>query len=402
MIRKWMRQEKAHEKQMDMYDEDLRKYEETIQKKLRLIDDQESEDNFNEQVNDLNKEIQKLQSDIYKITFDDTEEGKNKRYELEQQLDEKIKELEKLKKNRSNDLRKKDLNDQLEAYQKDIEAKKKAEDQKYNLEKERLELEKKENEYYYNELIANEAKFQEMKTDIVKNGTSNVQGILNGFLEQFKNMNAQVIKEIGMSWQELQNQISNMEGLPSKYPTAPPSSNNNNNNGTQEPIISQREKDWQKYLQNKLNWETASTAKKKQLNQENIALREKWLFPDGSYTDLKKLKIGQYHTGGVVGGIDTKYSNFINNLLKPNEEFAKLLKGEVVLSKPQLPILANNIANLQNAALRSNQPQSQPSSVSFDVDINIDKVANNMDINKIADQVINRTMSKMKPYGFIR
>lgn len=389
--------EKAHQRQLEMYDEDLRAYEDSINQKLRLIDDQASEDEYNEQLNGLLKEQKDLQSQIFTLSLDDSQESALKRHELEQQLDDKVKEIEKLKKNRNKDLRKQDLNDQLDAYQKDVEAKKKAEDKKYEMERDRLEREKRDNEYYYNELIANESQFQSMREDIIQNGTNNIQGILSQFLEAFKNMNVQVIKEIGMSWQDLQNQIGNMEGLPSKYPSTPPSSNDNNN--TTEPIISQRDQAWQQYLQNKLNWETASAAKKKQLQKENEAMREKWKFPDGSYDALKNLKT--YHTGGIVGGKETNDTKLIKSFLdlKPNEEFAKLLNEEVVLSKPQVPNLANNIRSL----LSSFTPKQMTGGIiQIDNLVNIGNVTKdaNINIKQLVKEASNELVNQMRPYGF--
>ncbi|MGK4040959.1 phage tail tip lysozyme [Heyndrickxia oleronia] len=389
--------EKAHQRQLEMYDEDLRAYEDSINQKLRLIDDQASEDEYNEQLNGLLKEQKDLQSQIFTLSLDDSQESALKRHELEQQLDDKVKEIEKLKKNRNKDLRKQDLNDQLDAYQKDVEAKKKAEDKKYEMERDRLEREKRDNEYYYNELIANESQFQSMREDIIQNGTNNIQGILSQFLEAFKNMNVQVIKEIGMSWQDLQNQIGNMEGLPSKYPSTPPSLNDNNN--TTEPIISQRDQAWQQYLQNKLNWETASAAKKKQLQKENEAMREKWKFPDGSYDALKNLKT--YHTGGIVGGKETNDTKLIKSFLdlKPNEEFAKLLNEEVVLSKPQVPNLANNIRSL----LSSFTPKQMTGGIiQIDNLVNIGNVTKdaNINIKQLVKEASNELVNQMRPYGF--
>ena len=74
--------------------------------------------------------------------MDDSIEARTRVHELNKDLAKKDEQIEKLQNDRSIKLRKKNLNDQLDIYRKEVQAKKDAENQKYERTKERLALEK--------------------------------------------------------------------------------------------------------------------------------------------------------------------------------------------------------------------------------------------------------------------
>ena len=133
---------------------------------MREIDDEADEEDFQRELIKLKEEQGKIESEIAKLALDDSYEARAKREQLEKELAAKIEEIENLTRNRSKELRKQSLQDQLDNMKKEIEAKKEQENEMYEAEKERLEKIRKETEYHYNELINNEIKFQNSASNI--------------------------------------------------------------------------------------------------------------------------------------------------------------------------------------------------------------------------------------------
>src|SRR5690554_6842312 len=124
--------------------------------------------------------------------MDDSVEAKLQLAELNKQLAEQEDEIAEYQHDHSIDLRKENLKDQLDAYKKDINAKKKAEDTKYDLEKDRLDRIKRETEKHYDELINDERKFAQIKTDILNGNIDEVKNAFGSF-KTFVNSNLEFI-----------------------------------------------------------------------------------------------------------------------------------------------------------------------------------------------------------------
>lgn len=203
--------DKKHEKKMKQYDEELDRINEVYNDAIEAIDKQESEDTYQKELSDLQGQRADVQGNIDKIALDNSIEAEARRAELKKQREELDKQIEELKHNREVELRKESLQEELEKNQKEVEDKKEAEKDKFDASKERLEDEKKELEYYYNEILANEREWNDLRTQIINEETDEVEARLQGFLDNFKGKNEEVTKDLQSSWQELKNLLDEIK-----------------------------------------------------------------------------------------------------------------------------------------------------------------------------------------------
>lgn len=203
--------EKAHEKQMEMYDEDLERFEEVINAKLRLIDEQAEEEDYNKELSKLQSQEQEIVNKINVLSLDDSYEAKAKRLELQKELENIREQIEEKRVNRERELRKRNLQDQLDDYREDIENKKEIEQEKYDVEKERLENLKEQTRYYYDEMINDERRYAQIREQIYQGSTQDILSILNNFLSEFEKYNQGTVMSLKSSWVELLNLISTVK-----------------------------------------------------------------------------------------------------------------------------------------------------------------------------------------------
>lgn len=204
-------EENAHKRRIERLDEQLNKYEEIIKAQLDSIDRQEDEDSFNKDLSKVQEERAEIVRQISVLSMDDSLEARARVSELNKQLAEQDERIEEMKHNRTIDLRKQNLNDQLNAYKKDIEEKKNAEDAKYERIKLRIEQEIQLEEWKYDKLINDEQYYADLRQEIIDGNLENVQESLQGFLDEFDNYNKRTVQGIESSWQSLLNMIREIE-----------------------------------------------------------------------------------------------------------------------------------------------------------------------------------------------
>ncbi len=396
--------EKAHEQRMEMYDEDLSKFEDTVRRKMDLIDSQYEEDNFNRNLSKLQTEEQDIRNRINVLMLDNSQNAIAKRLELEKQLKDIQEQIEQQQRERENKLRKDSLQEELDKYKEEIEGKKEAEDEKLDTAKESADKEVDAIEYKYNELLANERYFAEVRKQIMSGNYDYLQNQLMDYLDFFRGYNEDTIRDLGLSWQGLKNDIDSILNSSNQFNNIKTGGSNSGTNdattsaalkqylenkrmvesGTgvtaerlaqlseennlfrstygfkdgsyfdllkqYDPDAYKRERDsaWHKYLNNKRLAETGNPTAERaaQLKSENDTLRNRWSFPDGRYNDLKSLT--KYHDGGVVGGKSNRITELVSKLFngKPNEQAIMALKGELYAPQKNMPNFFNNLKNL--------------------------------------------------------
>lgn len=363
--------ENAHQDKMDMYDEDISKYEEIVNRKLRLIDDQADQDSFNKDLTKLQQERQALQSRINNLSLDDSVEAQAKRVELEKQLAELTETIEEKKTGRTRDLRKRNLQDELNSFKKSVDEQRKTDEEKYKSEKERLEDVRKETEYKFNEMINNERKFATIREQILAGNLDNVKLQMQGFLDDFEGMNEDTVKGIESSWQGLLNVIDSVKaaqtdlgGIPANNSSSPDNSLEvgDNSVGTRGRLRSGTFADSSSAhsLATKLKADYNALDARVESTNGGYKVVGDFFSYDRAEKVLERLKqlgflkvghLEKYHTGGIVGGTGSKLASLIDNLankfsIKPNEQLVKALKGEVMIPQSNIP---NLIRNFQSA-----------------------------------------------------
>lgn len=126
-----------------------------------------------------------------------------------------------------------------------------------------------------------------------------------------------------------------------------------------DPNQAEKIRDWYTYLRNKrLYPKSTSVEEKKRMNDENIALRAKWGFPDGSPESLGKLDPLKFHDGGIVGSKSSQLGEMLNKFFNtsPDEQIIKSLKGELQIPPKNFGNVIQNVQNLAASMARDNTP----------------------------------------------
>jgi len=331
--------EEQHEQIMDQYDDQLDKIQEIINKELERLNETEDEYDFNKNLSNLQKEQQDIQTDINKYALDTSPEGVAKLVELKEELADKNAEIEDLQHDRSLELQKSALEQQLEDYQTDIEAKQEAEDEKYEALKEELDDEREEYEDYYNDLANDEQYWADMRQSIIDSSNAqitalfaqlglNIDGTMTGIANSIDQNLIAKIQAGTATVEDLQNAINalNNEETTSYSDSSSSSSNSSSSISTQTPSSTG--------LDNTVIGSDGLT--------EYTRYMRNLVISGGS--------IPIYHDGGIVGeetGNSSKVTQLVNKLfnIKSGEMLAKLADGELVISKSNI---SNFLPNLQN------------------------------------------------------
>ena len=137
-------------------------------------------------------------------------------------------------------------------------------------------------------------------------------------------------------------------------------------------------------------------------NKVNDAKSNSTAFSNESYI-IKGVKVSKYHDGGIVGkNVGSKQlPDFLMSLaespLQPNEAFAKLLNGEVVLNNNQMGNLFNNIGNVVTPLASNiiNKNTQEPLNISIG-DVNVYNPDNSdMIVNEIVKELPLKVMQKL-------
>lgn len=401
-------EEKRHKQATDNLDDELKQFEDYINARIKALDREENEHDYNRELEKKQKAILETQKNIDVLSLDDSFEAKAKKAELIKQLAEQEDEINEYQHDHSIDLRKENLKDQLDAYKKDIDAKKKAEDTKLNLEKDRLDRIKRETEKHYDDLINDEQKFAQIRSDIINGNIDKVKSafaefktFVNGNLEFIGNsISANLITKMEQALALLESANSANMSIPSLESTNPSSNTSgrqpmavldsgsfelvNNRAIMQSRLLASllgASADWEGYGQN----QTIIIGGKRFKPAKNVdgttylSIREvaealghqvEW--------DEKKRQIRIYHEGGIVGdksfGFVDKFNKFFNT--SANEHIIKALTNEILI--PPKNIERYLIPNMQKLIANAT-PQLQfagGGNVTYNMNVHIDKVEN--------------------------
>ncbi|MFB0831564.1 phage tail tape measure protein [Brevibacillus laterosporus] len=443
------KEEKRHKKVMDGLDDELNRYKDIVNERLKSIDREVSEKEYNDELARLQKERQELQEKYNKLHLDKSVEGQYQLNEVKKQLAEKDREIEELNYKRGVELRKDNLNDNLDKFQKEIDAKKKAEDAKYDATKDRLnqekrdlekqldeykeyidrqielennkhdrllkniEEEKKRTQEKFDELINDERRFAQMRQNILNGNLNAMSSDLDKFAKFIKdNMSTigdSIANNLLAKIEEAKRAINQLNNIPIGSGTSVGGGSTSGGNGGKSPNKWQQYKDkvneivyakgeWTKAYnkgdtKNQKYWEDRAKPYYKLLPAELTNLLKGMEYKE-AYDWYK----GTFHEGGIVpGGTPDHLTKVVNSMfnLKPNEGVIKALGEELMI--PPENITNNFFPNLQNLiksfvpTLPSTlTPQIASSSTPIVVNFNIDKLMGTQkEIKSLADKAMN-------------
>jgi LysM repeat protein len=331
--------EKAHDKKIDMLDDEMDKYSDLIKQRLDSIDKQEDTDNYNKELASKQKERQDILNQINVLSMDTSVEGQRRVADLRQELADKELEIEEFKHDREIQLRKDNLNQQLEDKQAQIDAQKEQENAAFEAQKATLEAERVALERHWENLLNDERKWAEIRQQVLNGEFANITKDLTGFASELNKHMGTIGESITQNLIDKINEAKNsMKEL--KGGSAPGSGGSGSSGGGSQ----------QKRYHTVKRGDTYS-----ELAEQYYGDASKWKkIYDANGIDPKKLQIGSkllipYHQGGLVGDKPGgKLPELINRLFntKPNEQVIKALKGELMI--PQQNIMKNFLPNMQS------------------------------------------------------
>ncbi|NBI28592.1 phage tail tape measure protein [Chengkuizengella marina] len=369
----------AHDEKMDLLDDELSKYEDIINKQLDAIEDQESEDDFNKKLAKSEGEAQEIRGKINELSLDDSTETKASILELEEELADKLEEIEEMKHDREVDLRKENLQHNLDTKKKEIDAERDAAQEKYEIELDELNRKKEAEQQYWQDKIDDQRYYNELIEKANK-------GHVNNLLSELDRMSDSVKDDMKKLGDVIEgNLIDKLDEAADKLKEVngdkPTSSKNRK---------SAEEKAYEDYIDNKVEWYniykrygTSDSDRQQELHEENNEYREEYGFKDYSIDDLRDMGyIASLDTGGYTGSFkggklavlhEKEYvlnpDNFEN--IKKTAEIANSLIRQAPI--PKFPTGTINNKSVDNTK-----------TLSIGKMIHVERMDNNTDIKKIA------------------
>nr|WP_172249930.1 transglycosylase SLT domain-containing protein [Saccharibacillus deserti] len=413
-------EDERHEKAIKNMEDEYNKFEEVIQAQLKNIDRQETTDDHNKELSKKLEERQKLQNQINTLSLDDSWEAKAKREQLQEQLGNQDEDIAKFRLDRERDLRKQNLNDQLEDKKNKLDREKKVEDDKQKKTLDDIEEEKKAKQQYYQDVLEDESKWYVMKQNLLSNDKTLVQQTLTEMTDGYAKFFLFLQNESALASSKMKENLQYSVGQ--DFRAVDDYSKDN-----QQAIKDDGAKKsaWEAYLSNKQKAKDLvkqmkdaaaqnKTGKPTQyylglqdrynnLKSANDGLRSQYGFPDGSYASLRAMNIFSAETGGMTAawGPEGKLAMLHEKELVLNkDDTSNLLKAVNVVKGFAANFSVGNIVDKIGSMIMPKKNESSDNSVSpLEINFNIDKVYGTLEEAKtFASHVV----SEMKKKGIHR
>ena len=294
--------------QKDALKEQLDGYKKIIDAKKKILDQMQEEKDYQDELGDKNKELTNIDNELLQIQFDNSDEAKKRRLELEDEKAKKITEIDKFQADRSVEIQKDALDEEYDEYKEYIEKKIDALDDYLKrdgaIRSQAIDLLESRNQTFYNNLMAwNRQYGSGIDNDITAKWNNATQAAIN-----YNNVAAQAPHNYTIDTPKTLMQIfreGEAASMESYYD-----------------YMNRKQSDYNVFY-------------------DGTSLRYQHKIT-GAYISLDKYNsLPKYHEGGIVG----------NSSMKENEILATLLKGEVVATESQAyDFIRNTLPNIINAA----------------------------------------------------
>ena len=425
-----------------------------IDAEIAKLNEQADTDSYNTKLAKDQKEAQDIQDKINILSLDNSLEAKAKISDLNDELSEKQiaiadfqqkhsldlqnKNLQRLKdaENTKNDLRNKDfknfkdvedtkndlINKNLKTYkdaQSDIndsqneyyQNMKDAEDNKNKIIKDGLDLQKKNQEYFWNEQINNERYFASLRTQIINGNIDQMKTKLTSFLADFKNMNEETAKALGVSWTGLQSLIDGVQASQTNLnvisngvttPYYPGTTMNGvpvSNNGSSSSSSSSGSSSTSSSSGNYVTWNNGSSGWNAHDSSGNIiasGVANPPKYAEGGETQ----STGMHYLDGKVGKPErvlspvqtTSFNQLVKDLPSLTTVMDNLMKNNLLMNNFKQPQI-----DFSNFKPRSSETHvSVPTTINFNV---TGKDFTTRDLDKISGHIAHRTITNLKRVG---
>ncbi|MEI2284329.1 phage tail tape measure protein [Paenibacillus polysaccharolyticus] len=324
-------EDKRHEERNKNLDEEQKKFETYINARFKALDRENSSTDYAEELTKKKNERQKIVDKLNVLSLDNSMEAKAKRKDLTEQLTAVDEEIAKYERDRSREMVKQGLQDQLEDRKNYNDQLKEEEDKLNKDEIDKLDDKKKKTERHYKDILENEKSFYQLKQNLMSNDVAVVNASLNTIGEAYKTLFDGIRQHVFETSVEMENLIYKFAepekalakfkaGDYSSSDSVSQTSSGSASSGSLEDFkikgTTEARRDWTYYLDNKSKAENIRKEmglynkdsykyqqlekEFKKLQEENQKYRDKYQFPDNSYAELLKLKIFSADTGGLT------------------------------------------------------------------------------------------------------
>lgn len=363
-------EERRHKEVLKNLDAELEAQNDIIDAKLKMIEALDDERSYNNDLADLQEERQKIQERLNALILDDSEWSLSLQEDLKEELADTDREIGDLTYDYNKDLRIQNLEDLRDLYKKDVEAKRDAEDEKYELTKDSLEDQKQETERYYSDILDNEEYWAQETERIVEQTMDEItrqgEAMAAAVIAKFKAMGVSINKDLIPRIQAAARELAMLEamgistgGASSSIFTDIISSGNNYSSSPTTSTITQGA------FAPGLTFDTETMKTKDMATGKTYTPGE--LIPGYTFNPTTGHYYPEYHEGGIIGRpTGDKITNLLNDLLnqRPNEATIRALIGEIMVPPKNFSNLFGNIQGAINTTLSSGfQNQSSPVTV---------------------------------------
>ncbi|SKB63932.1 Murein DD-endopeptidase MepM and murein hydrolase activator NlpD, contain LysM domain [Lysinibacillus sp. AC-3] len=211
-------EEERHEKVMKQYDKELEAYTKIIDAKRREIQDADRDRTYGNKLDELNTQKQELQNKLNLLSNVNTYEGIKEKEELQKQIAEIEKQINEEKYQYEKGLREQQLDDMLDDKTEHIEDLKDKEDEYSKEVLDSLNKQKKYWEKHYEDLLNDEAKFNELREEMAQGHYGKVQELYNKYIGELKASLPDLEDRFDGTWEAVgtsirENVINEMERL---------------------------------------------------------------------------------------------------------------------------------------------------------------------------------------------
>lgn len=313
-------EDERHDARTKNIEKEYDDFEKVINAQQKALDDEISSDDYSTEQNKKIAERAKLQTRLDSLSKDDSIEGKAKAKELQEQIAESTEEIDKYKLDRTRELRKENLQKQLDDKKSITDTEKSIEDELNKANTKALELSTKEKEQYYTDILEDEQSYYLLKQKLLSEDSTVVTSALDDLKSKYKTFFDSIKTQIGETSKEYQNllytfnkdneAITSYSGISGSGAGATTNPANTSSSSS-----STKQAAWTQYLSNKQQAESiraqmALLDKKSSqyaslesqfnnLAAQNTAYRNQYGFPDGSYEKLKNTAFSA-ETGGMT------------------------------------------------------------------------------------------------------
>ncbi|WP_040736157.1 hypothetical protein [Paenibacillus alvei] len=404
-----LEQEKqVHENRMKQIDKELKALQDAYDQQMQMLDRTESTRTYENDLSKKQDEITDLKKQIDLLSMDDSYEAKSQKADLIKQLTEKEQELSEYQHNREIELRKNNLEDELNSEQEKLESKKEKMEEEYNNTVKLLEQKAEERQKFWENELNNEQKFADMRKQVYEGNfnemletvntwsgevdskfdilgdsiTTNFTDKVKEAIRELNKLNDSKLGSMGSIVNDANSQ--NLDG--SNKPTAGLPDNS---------LLSAKDK-INEMISNSKKWKlTTDEKERKRLEEENRKLGKEIgaVYKNGSwYKDGKPLR--QFDTGGYTGdwsGNSGKLALLDKKELVLNAEQTKhILDTARIVEQIRSAVPSFPIANFMPASIPSVIPAPANEQHEYHIEVNVNGNADRNTADIVATEIVNK------------